>query len=501
MTLKQKTISGILWTSLAKMSMQVVLFIVTVVLARLLTPDDFGLLGMAAVITVAISIVNDRGLGTVIVQKRTLPDALLSTVFWGGLFFGFALFLLSIFASYPLTGFFKKSEVQQIVIVQGMGFIIGAFGIVQKSLLTREMNFKKLSIMEVASIIASGLVSVSMALLGFGVWSLVIGNLVRDGVGVILVWIFSPWRPRRHFSWSEFKELFAFSANVLGNDVAFYLNTNADITIVGKVLGASALGYYTLALNLVKLPVTRLSGIVSKVTFPAFSSVQNDLETFKRGYAKSMSYISIITFPILVGLGLFAREFILLFFKEKWLDMVAPLIILVPMAMLKSVGTIRGSVLMARGKPQIEFWWNAAYLIPLALAVYAGAQFGLIGVSIAFSGLYLLTFPIIQKITDNQVNLPYKEFFDSIRPATISSILMVAGGLLFKYAAASFLSLNTLLVFIIGVILTTAIYLGSLWLFSKSLITEIVQMITMHTNSHRQQKRARLDNPEVIADL
>ncbi len=473
MTLKQKTISGVVWTGMAKMSMQGMLFIVTIILARLLTPDDFGIVGMAALVTVAVAMVNDRGLGTAIIQKKDILENHLSSVFWGGLVFATTLFIVSALASFPIAAFFKKPVVQAVIGVQAFGFIIGAFGIVQKSILTRDMEFKKLAIMEMASVAISGCVSIVMALLKFGVWSLVVGTLVRDLIGVILVWIYSDWRPKLHFSWQDFKMLFGFSASVLGNDVALYATTNADITIIGKVLGSEPLGIYSLALNMVKLPVTRLSGIVSKVMFPAFSAVQEDLGRFKKGFTKSLTFISIFTFPLLAGMAVFSREFIEIFLGAKWLAMAAPLIILTPMAMLKSIGTIKGSVLMARGRPDIELKWNIVYLLPLIGAVLFGTRYGINGVAIAFTVLYIITFPIIQGITNRQIDLSAREFMAALVPATAATVAMVIFGLVYRQFSSGLFKLALLPFFISGVALSVATYLACLWLLDKSLFAEL----------------------------
>ncbi len=493
MNLKQRTITGVLWTGMAKTSMQGVLFIVTAILARLLSKEDFGIVGMAALITVAISLVNDRGLGTAIVQKKQVTTNQLSSLFWGGLGFGILLFLLSFFGSFPLSAFFANQMVQPVVVVFALDFIIGSFGIVQKSLLTREMDFKKLSIIETASVLVSGVVSIAMALMKAGVWSLVAQTLVRDVVNVVLVWRYCHWRPTFFFSASEFREMFGFSAKVLANDLAYYFVVNADVTIVGKVLGAAVLGSYSLALNLVKLPITRLSGIVSKVAFPAFSSVQDDLSRFKRGYAQSMAYISLITFPILALLGLYADEFIQVVFGGKWSDMAIPLMLLVPMAMFKSVGTLRGSVLMACGKPQIELWWNLGYLPLLAGSVYLGTRWGLIGAAAAYTILYLSTFPIIQIITNRQVKMTLLEFCKALQPAGLASLVMILTGWLLRWLLLRIGLAYKLGILILGLSFGIGCYVAYLYVVHRNIFSDI-RMMWRETVHHRN---ANVKNSEV----
>lgn len=482
-SLRQKTVSGVLWSSLAKLSMQLVLLVVTTILARLLSKDDFGVVGMAALITVAIGMVNDKGLGMSIVQKKEVLPGQLSTMFWGSIGFGVLLYVLSFAASFPLALFFQKPEVQPIVTVIALGFVIGAFGIVQKSILTREMSFKALSIVEIVAVLTSGAVAVVMALTGFGVWSLVVNVIGRDLFTVIGLWFVCTWRPYLHFRWTEFREYLRFSSNVLANDGAIYLITNADITIIGRVLGSAALGVYNLALYLVKLPVTRISGIVAKVVFPAFSSVQDDLEAFKKAYLRAIKFISILTFPILAGLAVFSREFIMVILGEKWLEMVWPLIFLTPMAMLKSVGTIKGSVLMAVGRPDIEMKWNLVYLVPLVAVVYFGTRFGLVGVAIAFTALYVITFPIIQQITNKQILVTWPQFLKAVRTSSVATLVMVAAGIGIRFLSNTFLLFPPIVVLIIGPLMSAVIYMGTIWLLDKQIYFDFKSMMRKTTKT------------------
>ncbi len=477
MSLKQKTVQGMLWTGLAKISMQAVLAVVMLILGNLLDTSAFGLISMAALVTIAVQIVTDNGLGTAIVQKQKIHSGHLDSLFWGSLVFGSLLFMLSVAASYPMKLFFRNELVQPVVIVLALGFIIDAFCVVQKALLVREMAFKKLGIIETGTAVIYGVVAVSMALGGFGVWSLAGAMLIRDLCGVALFLHYSDYKPGRHFKWSEFRELAGFSSKVIGNDVAFYLNSNADITIIGRILGDSALGIYGMAMQLVKMPVTRLSGVVSRVTFPAFSAVQTNLKSFKWGYVQSMRYISLITFPILVGLGLYAREFVLLALGDEWQELIVPLIILVPMAMLKSVGTIRGSVLKARGKPHIEFWWNSIYLLPFAAAVWLGSQYGITGASAAYTGLYLLTFPIIQHITNRQADLTMKEFFQALWPAATASLVMMMAALALRAIIDQQWPDAMMLQLAAGMAVCAIVYVATLWLIKRSLFAELRKMV------------------------
>jgi PST family polysaccharide transporter len=471
-SLQRKTVSGVLWSGMSKIVMQLVLILVTAILAHKLSRAAFGIVGMAAIITVAIGMVNDKGLGMSIVQKKDMQASHLSTMFWGSVAFGLLLYAVSFVISYPLALFFREAIVQPVIAVIALGFIIGSFGIVQKSLLTRDMDFKKLAIVELSATLLAGTGAVGAANLGLGVWSLVINVLARDFITVVLLWIVCDWRPSLHFSGSEFKEYLGFSSNVLANDGAIYLITNTDMTIIGRVLGTAPLGVYNMALYLVKLPVTRLSAIVAKVVFPAFSSLQDDVEKFKAGFLKAIKYISLLTFPMLALLAVFSREFILVVLGEKWIDAAWPLIILTPMAMLKSIGTIKSSVLMAVGRPDIELKWNLVYLVPLAGVVYYGTQFGLIGVATAFTALYIITFPIIQQITNKQISVTFPEFLISLRTAFFSTLFLILAGFSMRYVLKTILMLPNILVLVVGLLVAGLTYLLVIFLIDKKVLTE-----------------------------
>jgi O-antigen/teichoic acid export membrane protein len=472
-SLRQKTISGVLWSGSAKLILQLVLFIITTILARLLSKDDFGVVGMAAIITVAINMVNDKGLGMAIVQRKNVSRDQLATMFWGSLAFGALLYLISVAAAVPLALFFRKEIVAPVVIIIALGFIVGGFGIVQKALMTRDMEFKNLSIIEIVAVLLGGTVAVIMALLGFGVWSLVANSLLRDIFNVIGLWIVCRWRPHRHFSWREFRDYLGFSSKVLANDGATYLITNVDVTIIGRILGSAALGVYNLSLYLVKLPVTRISAIVAKVVFPAFAAVQDNTEKFKRAYLRAMKFISVITFPALAGLAVFSHEFIAIAFGEKWQDMAMPLIILTPMSMLKSVGTIRGSVLMAVGRPQVELYWNLIYLLPLIGVVYAGTFYGINGVAAAYTVLYVVTFPIIQYLTDKPLAIRMREFIASIFYSSAATVVMVAVGLGVRYLTVKYLNPGPLIILLSGVVVSTMVFISTLWILDKQVFADL----------------------------
>lgn len=477
MTLREQTMKGLVWTGGAKLLLQGLQFILTIILARLLSRDDFGLIGMAAILTTAIVMVNERGLGSAIVQRKNIEERHLSSSFWAGIVFGVVLFLLSFPLAYAMSVFFRNPKVLPIVIWMATSFIIGSAGIVQKSLLTRALDFRTLALADVIGVLISGIVSVIMAFMGMGVWSLVWSAVLKDTITGIYLWIFVSWKPRFYFDWQSFRELFGFGANVLANNTAIYAITNIDYLIIGRTLGAAALGVYSLALNIVKLPIYRFSAIISKVTFPAFSVLQNDLTRFQAGYVQSLKYIALVTFPLFIGLGLLAPELIPVFYGEKWLSMVLPMQILCPMGLLKSVGTTKGSVLLARGRADIEFYWNLIFIIPLGAALVWASQFGLVAVTLAYTSVYIIGFPIIQGITNRQIALRWGTYFKAFEPALLASGAMLLVLSASRLVNHQFRIFNAVEFLILGVILGGGSYGLALYLSNKKIFRELMALL------------------------
>ena len=284
------------------------------------------------------------------------------------------------------------------------------------------------------------------------------------------------WRPKLLFDWTSFKELLGFGSNVLSNNVAIYAMTNIDIAIIGRTLGEVALGIYSLALNIVKMPVYRFSAIISKVAFPTFSAVQDDLPKFRAGYTKSLKFISVFTFPLLAGLALLAPEIVSTFFGEKWYPMVVPLQILCPMGLLKSIGTTKGAVLLARGKADIEFRWNLVFIIPLGAGIYWASQFGLVGVTLAYTIIYIIGFPIIQGITNRVIELDWHSYFNSLYPAFFATLLMTILILGFRLSY-HYLNIAPILFLSISLLFGAAVYIGFLYIVYKEIFYELRGLI------------------------
>lgn len=284
--LKNKTISGMMWSAVGKVGTLTINFLSNLVLARLLMPADFDCIGMLAIFLAVSNIFIQGGLGAALIQKKEPTELDYSTVFYWNLVFAI-LFYGLLFAIAPAVAhFYELPILQPMLRVQGIVLIIQSFAIVQITKLQKEMNFKALAIRNMAAAFAGTLIAIPMALRGYGAWSLVASAITAAIINVLLLWKMSSWRPSWEFSLTSLKQLFSFGGLMLLSSLAETLYTNLQGLIIGKRFPSGNLGYYMQAKKLEEVPVTGLSSIVNEVTFPAFASLQNDPDRLLTGVRK-----------------------------------------------------------------------------------------------------------------------------------------------------------------------------------------------------------------------
>ena len=419
--LTRKTMRGIFWSGTSQFMIQGISFFVNIVLARLLFPEDFGILAMAALFIEMTGLISDFGLSAALIQRKKINQTQRSTAFWMNILVGVTLVGLSVLCAPLAADFFRRDIIAPVIMVSSIGFVIRAVGGVHRALMTRQLRFKTLAIPDVVGILAFSASVIPMVLMGLGLWSIVLANLVSALISSTILWRLSSWRPSFLFDWAACRDLMSFGLNVLGEQVLDYVNVNVDYLIISRLLGEAMLGIYTFAFNLMTAPLRKIAQMVTRVTFPAFSQVQTDNAVLRAGYLKSVRYISLITFPILTGLGVLADDFIRLVYGNKWIAAIVPLQIMCLDGLIRTISTTTGSILYAKNRADIGFKWK----IVTVCVVYIGAQYGIIGVSIAVALATLVLAPIIQVITHRLMDLRFSPFGAALAPAAVSSIMMV----------------------------------------------------------------------------
>ena len=317
-SLKDKTAKGLLWSSVERFSVQGVQFLVMLVIARLLDPKDFGLVGMLAIFLAVAQSLIDSGFSQALIRKQDRTEVDNSTVFYFNIVVSAVLYLI-LYAIAPwVSDFYNEPQLCSLMRVLCLIVIVNSFAVVQRAIYTASINFKTQAKASFIAALASGLVGVWMAYNGYGVWTLVWQQLLNAGINTLLLWIYSNWYPRWVYSWKSFRELFAFGSKLLASGLLDTLYTNIYLLVIGKLFNAASLGYYTQADRFTKLPSSNITGILQRVTYPVLCSIQDDDERLREDYRKLLRLSAFIIFPMMCLLAGVAYPLVELLIGEKW---------------------------------------------------------------------------------------------------------------------------------------------------------------------------------------
>jgi len=415
---------NVFWNMVSSFGVSGIRFTGTAVLARILFPEDFGIIAMAYLITEVIFIFGNLGMGAALIHRQDVDDEYLNTSFWSSLAIGMIL-TLSAYLSSPLAGiFFKHAVVVSVIQCLSVNFFISSVVSVQTVLLTKNLQFKELAIVEITTTVFRVAVILTFAFLGFRFWSIVVGSIVERVLKTTIFYIRSAWRPAFQFSVKKYMILFNYGKHLYGGSFLAYFNRNMDFIITGRVFGAADLGYYQFAFNIPHLVLSNFTQKVGQVLFPVYSKVQDDKERVRRGVLKTTELISILTFPLMFGLMFTARDFILTVYGNKWLPSVLPLQILCLSGAVKSVNSVTGILFMSQGRPDISFKWGL-FILPLTIGViYYCSRWSIVGVAIGMVVLTFLGFVAV-KIALDLIDTKMSRFFRHMIPGILGSLGMV----------------------------------------------------------------------------
>lgn len=473
MTLKKKTIKGVFWSFGSQFGRQTSQFIITAILARLLLPSDFGLVSMVTVFTGFVSIFGEMGITNALIQKQDTHDGHYYSAFWLNVFVGAGL-TVAFWAIAPLIAYFyKRQELIPILKAVSINFIISSFAIIQQSILMKNMDFKKIMVRDLTAVILSGILGIFLALHGLGVWSLVTQLIVYTLLNTLLLWILSGWRPRLHFSRSDIKDIWSFSANMAGANFVNYIARNVDSLLIGRFLGAQALGYYSLAYKLMMIPVQNITWAIGKVLFPVFSKMQEDLNRLKSAYLKIVDLISFISFPAMVWLFIFAPEFVRLVYGSKWVDIVALIRILCFCGMLQSVYLTVTNITLSMGRADLHFYIGILNLIGVSLFVSIGLNWGIYGVAIMYLIEQVFCAFFFQYVTNTLIKLKWKDLLQVII-RNLSVVIFTAIGVVFIKLIPG---LNDVKIILFSFMMWAVLYIIVAHFFDRNIVSKYADTI------------------------
>jgi O-antigen/teichoic acid export membrane protein len=471
--LKQKAASGFKWASFSSITSTGLQIIQLLVLTRLLFPEDFGLMAMITVIIGLMQSYSDLGISNAIIHYQNISREQLSSLYWLNVFAGVLSFFLLIVCIPLIVVLYNEPKISELILWAASIFLIIPWGQQFQVLLQKELLFKQLSIIEVCGSFGGAATAIISAFLGNGVFSLIYGQLANAFIRAALL-IFNAqheWRPRFHFRRSDLKGFLGFGLYQMGERGINFLGWNLDKMIIGILLGSHTLGLYSIAYQLMVKPFQMFNPIITRITTPLFSKIQNDNVLLRKTFLNMVRFTALIMFPVYIGMIVLAQPLFLLLFGEQWLPAVSVFQVLAILGFFYSIGNLMGSLLVGKGRPDIGFNLNVAVFFLYGIAVWTGAQFSMEGTAwglVTTTGLIL--FPIGFWIRWHLIQMKPIEYLRAFIPTLISGLLM---GVLVYMAHHYIDPENIIPNMILSIFIGVAAYLSIIYLWQRKTVYQL----------------------------
>jgi O-antigen/teichoic acid export membrane protein len=470
--LKSRTLSALFWSFFERIGQQGIQFVISIILARLLLPEEFGLIAMLMIfMAIAQSFINS-GFGQALIQKQDATHIDECSIFYFNILVGFIAAGLLCLASQWIANFYNQPLLVPLTCALSLNMIINAFGLLQTTLLTKQIDFKtQLKVSAIATVI-SGTIGITMALNGFGVWSLVVQSLGSNLFRTILLWFFNSWRPSLVFSFDSLRDMFSFGSRLLASGLLDTIFRNIYLVVIGKLFPPASLGFYSRALRFQELPVSNISNIISRVTFPVFSSVQDDKPRLKRGVRKTLTTLVMINFPMMVGLAIVAKPLVLVLLTEKWVPCVPYLQLLCVVGMLYPLHVINLNVLIAQGRSDLFFRLEILKKIIVVIAIAVTYRWGIIAMIYGQIATSCIAYFLNAYYTGKMLDYPITEQIQDLIPYMTLASIMGLGVYALKYTPMD----NQLTLLSAQIITGIVLYGGICYVFRISSFMEVIEI-------------------------
>jgi O-antigen/teichoic acid export membrane protein len=474
-TLKQQAIKGVFWSFLERFGTQFILLISQIVLARLLKPSDFGIIGILIVFVTISQVFVDSGFGNALIQKKGVNSIDYSTVFYCNIGISILLYVLLFVSSPIIADFYSQPELKWLLRLVSLVLVSNSLGLVQFTKFKKELKFKIIAKTTFWANVLSAIVGILLAYLDFGVWALAIQMVLIYFFRTVFFWILSDWRPLFVFSRSSFKGLFNFGYKLLLSSLLDQVFRNIYILIIGKFYTPKDLGFYTQAKNFQEVPVITLSAVVGSVTFPAFSRIQDDNERLFIGYRKVLKLLVFINFPLMLGLAIIAHPLFLYLLGEQWLPAVPYFQLLCVSGMLYTLQTTNLSILQVKGRTDLFLKLEIIKKFVIVLAIIIGSNWGVMGLVCGRVASSFIAYFINSYYSGSLLNYSIRMQLRDLFPAMIITLLMAA-----------------------IMLLMSVVFVDSFGLFVAQMIVGVLSYFTI---SYLSKQEACIDGIKIIKEF
>lgn len=423
--LKKQTVDAVAWSGSIQLASQITTFLLGIVLARLLTPEAYGLVAIVLIFTAFSTMLTDIGFSSALIQKKNATPIMFQTCYWTSTLIGIFLMLVLIAVAPLISALFNSAELLNLVQVMSVIFFLSAACSVPRAKMAKALRHKNIAIAEMCASLVGIICAIGAATFDLQYWSLAIMHLVTNIVKFILFHVFAGFTPKFTFSLLALKELLGFSSTVFITGVLRLCAQQADKALLGRYIDVVTLGLYGRAQQLVSFPVNSISRVVGNVLFPAMSGIQDDKPRITRLFLNSIGAISVLAYPLLGGIFVVAEPFISFVFGQQWLGMTIYVQYFCVLGLLNSISTITGSVYLALGEAKLQLKLNMVYLPTQILGLFVGVQYGTLGLLYGFAVTYLFSVLLTWSFASRLLEISILSIFKSLLFALLATGMMV----------------------------------------------------------------------------
>jgi teichuronic acid exporter len=470
-SLKSKTIHALSWSFIEAIGARGVQFVIGIVLARLLFPEQFGLIGMLTIFMAVAQAFLNSGFGAALIQKRDATPIDTCSIFYFNIMVGLAATGLLCLAAPWIAAFYNQPILTPLTRVLSLTIVINSFGLIQNTVLAKQIDFKTLTKVSLVAGLISGAIGITMAFYGFGVWSLAVQQISSSFFGTILLWFFNTWRPALIFSLKSLREMFGFGSRLLASGLLDQIFSNVYLLVIGKVFSASDLGFFTRAKSLQELPSQTLAQMVGRVTFPVFSTMQEDPARLKRGMNKALTMLVLVNFPMMIGLAAAARPLVLVLLTEKWAESIPYLQLLCLVGLLYPLHVINLNLLQALGRSDLFLRLEIIKKILVVINIAITWRWGISAMICGMLATSIVSYYLNSYYTGVLIGYPIREQIRDLSSYLIMTALM--GMAVYAVGLLPFSSYWSMLLVQIAVGIVT--YVGLCRVFRLSAFMELWQ--------------------------
>jgi len=432
LSLKKKIFGGVVWNAGGLILDNGLSMAVKLILASLLLPETFGIIGFATIFMGMVRVFGDMGMAAALIQRKDedLKPIDYDTAFWAGLLWGFFLAtILSLVVAPIAASFFSENLLITIIPILSISLILKPLTTIHIVNITRELDFKRIVVPTNISRITAAIIAIIMAIMGFGVWSLVFQRVLGNLFLTIIYLFVSPWRPRIRFNTASFKKIFSFGVYTTGTQIFNYLTGNIDYLLIGKLLGAHQLGIYSLAYSMTYIVRGQIMRVVNKVFYPVYSKIQHDFETIRRYYFQVIKYNCIVIYPLMVGLILLAKPLVLISLGERWGEAVIPIQLMAGAGLVHLLTSSNTILLRGIGKPRLEMIMSIIKTIGVTVPfiILGVIYYGINGAAAGLLAAKIVIFFINNITLKKVVGIRFLEILDnagSLFAITLTTIML-----------------------------------------------------------------------------